>query len=63
MLKEAIEKGDYAMIKLIWNYIEGMPRQSIELGNLDGKPLEINNTIIKEAEEFIKNRKNNLWLL
>ena len=30
MLKEAIEKGDIQQIKLIWNYIEGMPRQPID---------------------------------
>ena len=31
MLKEAIEKGDYAQIKLIWNYIEGMPSQKVDV--------------------------------
>ena len=30
MLKEAIENGDIQIIKLIWNYIEGMPNQPIE---------------------------------
>ena len=30
MLKESIEKGDIQQIKLIWNYIEGMPKQPID---------------------------------
>lgn len=34
MLKEAIEKGDQQQIKLIWNYIEGMPKQNLELSGV-----------------------------
>lgn len=30
MLADAIKKGDDAKIKLIWNYIEGMPPQDIK---------------------------------
>lgn len=36
MLKEAIEKGDQQQIKLIWNYLEGMPRQGFDFS---GNPL------------------------
>jgi len=49
MLKESIEKGDYAQIKLIWNYIEGMPTQPI---TGTGKNGEI---ILKFDSSFEKN--------
>lgn len=31
MLKQAIEKGDQQQIKLIWNYLEGLPRQPVDV--------------------------------
>ena len=38
MLKEAIEKGDQQQIKLIWNYIEGLPNAKTTV-TLEGKSL------------------------
>lgn len=40
MLKEAIEKGDQQQIRLIWNYIEGMPRQNLDITSAN-KPLQV----------------------
>jgi hypothetical protein len=31
VLKEAIQEGDKQMIKLIWNYLDGLPQQSLDL--------------------------------
>lgn len=31
IMHKAIIEGDTAMIKLIWNYIDGMPKQSVEI--------------------------------
>ena len=45
MLKEAIEKGDQQQIRLIWNYIEGMPKQSMELGGMNGEAIPIDVTV------------------
>ena len=42
MLKQAIEKGDQQQIKLIWNYIEGMPRQDL---NVDVKTQKIEEVV------------------
>lgn len=42
MLDQAIRKGDTATQKLIWNYIEGLPRQTIGLdGGAEGRPIPL----------------------
>ena len=40
-LHKAIVEGDDASIRLILNYIQGMPAQNVNLGNQDGKGLKI----------------------
>ena len=37
--KQALN-GDTACIRLIWNYLDGMPEQRMQLGN-DGQPFQI----------------------
>ena len=56
-------EGNETFIKLIWNYVDGMPTQKTELTGVDGSPVEflINRDEIKEFEEFRElNRKKEL---
>lgn len=40
ILKKAVIEGDQQTIKQIWNYIDGMPRQELNLGgNLNVTPI------------------------
>lgn len=39
VIMKAIRHGDKDMIKLSWNYIDGMPKQAHEITGKDGEPL------------------------
>ena len=64
MLDEATKKGDYNKMKLIWNYIEGMPLQ--KLANADGSNLmpqpilnvQPNNSDNKDTEDESEDKDN-----
>ena len=65
ILDKAVKEGDQVMIKSIWNYIDGMPRQNIGLdGGEDGKPIEAEIKIKaeKSIKEFLnEDTENTTW--
>lgn len=39
-IKQRAVAGDSTAIKLLWNYMDGMPKQAVELTGEDGGPVE-----------------------
>jgi hypothetical protein len=50
IMKQAIIDGDSRMIEKIWAYIDGMPKQSLEMG-LDEELSQIEVKIVRNATE------------
>lgn len=48
ILKQAIVDGDQQMIKNIWNYVDGMPKQTL---GIDDDVHEVNVRIIKNGNQ------------
>lgn len=46
--------GDPTAQKLIWNYMDGMPPQALELGGPDGEKLVDENIIVKGILDALK---------
>lgn len=42
---EKARKGDVTAQKLIWNYMDGMPKQGVEVTGADGGPIDANLTV------------------
>jgi len=55
MIEDATEKGDDQKLKLIWNYIEGMPKQGVDITS-KGESINYNEEQIKTiAERALRN--------
>lgn len=61
LLEKAISKGDMKAIQMIWERLEGKPKQSIELGGIDGDPIEYNVRMTKLREQVT--RMNEEWFV
>lgn len=61
LLEKAISKGDMKAIQMIWERLEGKPKQSIEMSGIDGDPIEYNVQMTKLREQVT--RMNEEWFI
>lgn len=60
-IKKAFQKalgGDITAMKLIWNYIDGLPTQNLNIGGQLDNPLltkEVSKKELKEIKDLLKN--------
>lgn len=50
ILNKAIKEGNEAMIRNLWQYMDGMPKQSHELTGAQGKPLFLPSELLDKNE-------------
>lgn len=56
IMKQAIQYGDQKMIKQIWNYVDGMPKQAHEISGKNGGPIEFSNLTDEQLNTFISSK-------
>jgi len=50
IINKAIKEGNEAMIRNLWQYMDGMPKQSHELTGASGKPLFLPSELLEKNE-------------
>ena len=59
ILEKAIKEGDNTMLKQLWQYIDGMPKQDVGLVTSDNKPIPFLNLNINAFQSNLSNKQNN----
>lgn len=59
LLKKAIQEGDHATQKMIWNYIDGMPKGSLDLTTKGQKINSFDEAQIKRVAKEVLEAKEN----
>jgi hypothetical protein len=51
LVAHAMKKGNSGMAKLLWEYMEGKPKEQIEITGKNGEPIRTDNTVKIEFYE------------